>query len=170
MVVIGQGTRALVGGEIVSQPDFLVATLPAAPCDGGAIAIERDDVPAADIKGVVTLCGGARRRAEVGEVSGCAGREILVIARSGMGNGFEPSPTGIIRAKKLGKQPGVILRVTKRKDGAVGALHEDVARLLLVAIGGVRRGAESTRDVARRRDDRIGCHKGGRRRGSRDRR
>src|SRR5439155_5036901 len=120
----------------------------------GNEAVERHDVPRAEIVAVVPLGGIARRGPEVGEViGGGRARVVLVIAKRGGGARFVPPPARGIAVLEVRERSARVNVVADREDGA-GDRVEDGRRGRITSGGAARNGpGPNERDGRRRHCD-----------------
>src|SRR5439155_24695255 len=171
--------------EIGGQPPPL-RTARVAPTGVGAVRVERDEVPRADVVAVEALAGRAGGGAEVAEVTGRSGvgriaaraarREVLVVARRRPGDRLGAAPRLVVGGVVGRAAPAVVLVVAQGQYGGGSLAQDEVRRgqltavraeplaVLEVGVGGI------TGDVAGCHDDGIGprgrrCRRRGRRRG-----
>ena len=113
---VGERAGPGVGGEVVGQPAELRRAR-AAAADVGAVGVEDDDVPGAEVVAVPALGAVARRRSEVVEVAGGAGGLILVVARRRAQERLQPSPGRAERSLVGGERAVEILVVPQQEHG-----------------------------------------------------
>jgi hypothetical protein len=104
-----------VGGQIRPEPAFLLGTLAAGHLR--AVAVEDDDVPLAEVVAVPTLSSRPRPSPEVVEVTGGAGRPVLVVADRRVGPSLEPTPCRAIAVGELCRAAVVVDVISQRRHG-----------------------------------------------------
>src|SRR6476469_10180143 len=100
------------GGQVSAQPLLLRRALLAA-ADVGALGVERDDVPCAQVIAVVPLVGVSRPGTEVGEVAPGFRRTVLVVAWHGKGHALDLAPPRPVEADYLFQRPPRVLVVPR---------------------------------------------------------
>src|SRR5207247_8288081 len=99
----------------------------------GDVAVERHDVPRAEIVAVVSLGGIARRGAEVAEVvGGGRARVILVVAERGGGADLVPAPARVVAVLVVRERAARVDIVAEGEHGARSRV-EDGGRGLIAA-------------------------------------
>ncbi len=142
MVPVGEHTLlAPVLGQVRSQPALLRRAL-ATPADGPAHPVEDDDVPLAEVVGVVGAPSRAGAGAEVVEVAGgspvgrALGRRapqprgVLVVA--GTRPRLVPAPAAVVACADLREARVLVLGVAQGEDG--GSVAQEPARVALAAV------------------------------------
>src|SRR6185437_8149993 len=118
-VPVGERAAPAVEREIVTQPLHLGG--------GGCyveLAVERDDVPIAEVVAVVALCGIACRGTEVTEVPGSRAIAVLVVTGHGAGPRLVPAPRRGVIARVFGGGTHLVGVVAEREDGARDAVEQ----------------------------------------------
>ncbi len=145
VVPVGQPAQAWVAGEIVLEPLHLRR--------GGRlrdVAVERDDVPLAQIEAVVPLprrAGGGGP--EVIVVGLRVGLRVVVVAGRRMGPGLVPAPGRRVAIGELAGRPVGVGVVPHGEDRRLRHRVEQLRGLFVARLAGVARG-----DVARAHQDR----------------
>src|SRR5579863_8029523 len=85
--------------EVVAQPSLLSGTFVAAT-DLIAIAVERDDVPRAEIETIVPRGRVACARTEVAEVSRRTRRVVFMVARRWIGDRLQLAPRQVVTVRE----------------------------------------------------------------------
>src|SRR2546426_6027350 len=96
------GERAALGAgrQIGAQPLLLGRARPV-----GDLAVQRDDVPRAEVVTVVALGGITRGRAEVAEVAGRVVAHVVVIAGNRPGAGLVAAPSRGVAVRVVATRP-----------------------------------------------------------------
>lgn len=167
MVPDGQGARRWMLGQVGLEPLFLRGASLAAS-DLAAVAVDRDDVPSAEIEAVVAArrVGGGT---EVVEVVRSPGGPVVVVARDRVDPGLERAPGAVEQVGVVAGGAGAVRDVAQGQH-ARGVERLDDGRGLLVAA----RGAGAVPDDVTGRGDggrrgECGCNRGDGRRPSRRR-
>src|SRR5947207_12256596 len=136
MMPVGDRAARRARGEIGAEPLLLCR-----PCGGRDAAVQRHDVPVAQVVAVVALAGGPSRRAEIVEVR--LGAALLVLDLAGRGAGarlmaapgrvvalVEPIPGAVVVREVAGSEDGARDPVEQRGGRGVVAVpaRRDVAR------------------------------------------
>ena len=129
MVPVRQRAGGGVGGKIRAQPGLLRRS-GAAAADGRAVAVERDDVPRADLVAVVPQRRVAGGRAEIAVVAARVRRHVVMVAGRGTRVGFARSPGRVIAVRELARGSGVVDGIAEQRDRA-GQRGEDARRRLV---------------------------------------
>ena len=159
VVPVGQRAALRVGGQVGAQPLLLGAA-------GGAghdraVAVQRDDVPAAQLVGVPALADLTGPRAVVGPVRRAARRLVLVVADGRPHERAQRAPAPVERRRDLrgGRllvlhvpEDGDHVRVLRLRAGGHGGLLAGGPGAQAAVEGGVERVA---RDVADRDEDGV---------------
>src|SRR5262249_40906748 len=91
VVPVGERAPGPMRREAATKPPLLGRARPAAS-DRGAVGVQRDEMPRADVEGVVPLPGRTGRLPEVLEVAGRVRRPVLVVAGGGVGDRLHATP------------------------------------------------------------------------------
>src|SRR2546428_11770233 len=91
VVVVRHDALIGVRGEIGPQPGILRRAR-----GRRDVAVERDDMPGAELEAVITSAGGAGRGSEVGVIRGGPGRGVLVIPGAWLRARLVPAPGRIV--------------------------------------------------------------------------
>ena len=127
---VGDGARESVTGEIGGQEAILRGAFTAAS-DLSAVAVERDEMPIADVVLIPAFVPGADRDPFAGEIIEVPGREsclVLMIPRDGVRDVVEPTPCRVVTLVELSERPRFVLQIAQRKDDhrrALGLLRQD---------------------------------------------
>src|SRR6266516_1105540 len=116
MVPVGKNARRGRSGEVGAQPLLLWGADPTAT-HLRAVRVQRDEVPRADVVAVVTLRGIARNGSKVLVVARGARGAVVVVPRHRPGQGFDPTPRGVVGADELRECPVLVLIVAESQDG-----------------------------------------------------
>ena len=101
--------------EIGSQPGLLWRARLAAP-DEGAVRVEHDHVPGAELVAVPALCRPAGDSAPVAEVAGRVGRLVLVVSGCRPRAGLEAPPGRLVVRCEIAGRPVLVREVAERGD------------------------------------------------------
>jgi hypothetical protein len=143
---VGQGAGVRVGREIRHKPLLLRRTL-SASSHLRAVAVQRDDVPAALIVAVVALGRVPGGGTEIVEVAGSPRRVVLVVARRRLGAGLVPTPGGVVAVGELGGRAIIVGVVAEGEDRSPDSVEQ--------VSGGLIAPAGAASDIARSDQDRI---------------
>src|SRR6185295_2563177 len=161
MMPVGEGASAGMSGEVRRQP-LELRRAGSAAANIGAVRVEDDDVPGAELVAVIApgpLAGGGT---EIIEVTGGARRSILVIARRRAQQRAQPSPRRMERRQVLRQSAVEVLVVSQQQHGVETVPDQQVRRRSLAATGSRAIAAVEVRivriagDVSRGGDDGIG--------------
>ena len=159
VVPVGQRAPTGVRGEVGPEPGLLRRALMAA-ADLGALRVQRDHVPCADVPGIVSARGITGGATEISVIAGSARCVVLVITRNRMGDRLEASPTRVVGGEFC-RRAAVVLQIAQRENGRRIHSDDDVCRVVLPAFRGSRGITGSAGDVAGgRHDDRLLGHRG----------
>ena len=160
VVPVGQRAGSGIGREVGAEPQLL-GRPGAAAADGRAVAVDRDQVPGADVEAVVPLGAIARRPAlnadavEVVEVPPRARGLILVVAGGGAGDALVQAPGRLVERVEVGESGVLVLDVAQQDHrGRRDRSHQRGRRRLLAGRRGG--GAGAADHVARGDDHRVG--------------
>ena len=148
MVPVGERARRRVCREVGAQP-LLLRRAGHAAARLGAVAVERDEVPGAQVVAVVARAGLAGGGAEVAEVARCARRVVVMVAGDRIRVERLRAPRRRVPRRVLERAAFGVGVVAQREDGVPGDGVEQRCR---------RRGAgRRRRDVAGGGDHGIGA-------------
>ena len=88
------------------------------------VAVQRHDVPVAEVVAVIALAGRASGRAEVIEIAARVRRDIVVIAGHRLGAGLEPAPGRVVAVLVVGARAVRIGVVAHGHHGARNGVHQ----------------------------------------------
>src|SRR5262245_17630268 len=88
------------------------------------VAVQRHDMPAAEIEGVVAEAGRPRARAEVGEVAARVRCLVVMIAWRRAGSGQVTAPGWRVATLEVSQRTGRVGVVPRRKNLAWNAVEE----------------------------------------------
>jgi hypothetical protein len=142
-------------GEVGAQPLLLGAARRAA--DVAAVRVESDQVPRAEVEGVVALARVAGGRSEVGVVAARARRLVFVIPGRGRGDGLQLSPREVVGVLELAQGAALVLLVSEREHAVGCDVDKELSRCRLLACARGGFCARPARDVAGGGHDGIGC-------------
>ena len=128
-------------GEIGAEPALLLGSRRAVDVVRVAVradAVERDEVPRADVEAVEALERLARGRAEIGEIGAGVRGDVIVVAGDGAGAPAMSTPRRAVRIEQLVERPVALHGVTEREDRAVVLVEEPGCRLGAGEVGLVR--------------------------------
>ena len=128
------GERAALGArrEIGEQPLLLGRARPM-----GDLAVQRDDMPGAEVVTVVALGGITRRGTEVAEVAGRVVTHIVVIPGDRPSARLVAAPGGRVAVRVVATRPVRVGVVAQHEDGARDGVHQ-ICREGIPAPGAVR--------------------------------
>src|ERR1051325_11933348 len=154
-MVVGQNALVRVRREIGPKPGIL--------CRAGRrrnVAVEREDVPGAEVVAVIPAAGRPRRRSEIRVVGSRARRIVFVIPRGWLGAMLMAPPRRVIAVVELGGRAVVVGVVADIVDGrGVGDGIQQFGSGFVAAITAARDVTGADEDLRR-----VGGEQSGRRR------
>src|SRR5205823_12539317 len=97
------------------SPEPLLLRRPGAHVE---VAVQRDDVPGAEVEAVIALARLARRRTEVAEIARSSGGVVVVVAGNRPGAGLVPAPSRIVAVGVFGAGTVRVRIIARREHGA----------------------------------------------------
>ncbi len=144
-----QGTRPRIRSQVSLQPLSLRGSGTAA-ANLGTIAVEDNDVPAANVIAVIPLAGITRCCTKVAEIAGSYRRRIVfIIADCGMGPGFMTTPGGFITVVIVSSRT-IGIGIIPNGVHCAWDIIKQLSRLLIPI-------ATTIRNIPRANEDRVGC-------------